>query len=167
MYHECYVYPIQVTKDLVIIIIFIYLRKAGKHKKKCRENIFITIEKGIKYGYAIKAVGIEKSESALSRKVSFLLPKITPYPPSGLRAINTTEGILIQWDSPVNEQIKSFKVYREKLGKKPKLVAEMESKFTDFMDKLPSKSNTYFYTISVVNNNGIESNRSDEVGINY
>ena len=126
-----------------------------------------TIERGIKYSYSIKASGIEKSESALSSKVSFLMPKITPYPPSGLRAISSKEGIFLQWNSPVNEQIKSYKIYREKLGKKPKLVAEIESKLTDFLDKLPSKSTTYFYTISVVNTAGIESNRSDEVGINY
>jgi hypothetical protein len=132
-------------------------------------NSFIdsTLEKGVMYSYAIKATGIENSTSALGNKVSFLLPEMSPYPPSGLKAIGTKEGVLLQWDNTISQQVKSYKIYREKLGKKPKLVAEIDSKNTFYEDKLSDKATTWFYTISVVTLEGVESNRSDEVGINY
>ncbi|MDF1549519.1 MAG: hypothetical protein P1P88_16960 [Bacteroidales bacterium] len=126
-----------------------------------------TIQRGIRYTYVIKAVGIEKSESAQSYEVGFFVPKITPHPPSGLRAFITAEGVVIQWDTPLAEKIKSFKVYREELGKKMKLVAELAPEVTDFEDNLPQKSKDYFYKISVVNSDGVESDLSEEVGVKF
>ena len=126
-----------------------------------------TFRRGIHYTYAVKAIGIEHSESSPGNEVAFYIAKITPYPPSGLRAFSTGTGIMLQWDSPLAEQIKTYKIYREKLGGKPKLIAELGPEKTDYSDKLTKKAESYFYTISIVNSEGLESVKSDEVGINY
>ncbi|NJO88147.1 MAG: hypothetical protein HC831_03655 [Chloroflexia bacterium] len=47
------------------------------------------------------------------------------------------------------------------------MLAEIDSKSTFYEDKLSVKADTWFYTVSAVNSEGVESNRSDEVGINY
>ncbi|NJO88146.1 MAG: hypothetical protein HC831_03650 [Chloroflexia bacterium] len=77
-------------------------------------NSFIdsTIKRGVNYNYSIKAIGIENSTSALGNKVSFILPEISPYPPSGLKAIGTKEGILLQWDNTISQRVKSYKIYQ-------------------------------------------------------
>ncbi len=140
---------------------------SGKETAGNNSYLDTTFRRGFKYTYAVKAVGIENSESGKSYEVSFYLPKIMPHPPSGLRAFTTHEGVVIQWDTPLAEEIKSYKIYREELGRKTKLLAEVNPKVTNYEDKLPQKLKDYFYTISVVSSDGIESNKSEEVGVKY
>ena len=139
----------------------------GKETSGNNSYLDTAFQRGINYSYAIQAIGIENSESERSYEVGFFVPKITPHPPSGLRAFKTTESIIIQWDTPLAERIKSFKVYRQELDKNLKLLAELKPEVTEYEDKISQKSKNYFYKVSVVSAEGIESAMSEEVGVHF
>ncbi|HNW50353.1 MAG TPA: hypothetical protein PKH79_04670 [Prolixibacteraceae bacterium] len=122
-----------------------------------------TVVRGKEYHYFVQALGIQQSESALSVSASFLLPEILPVPPAGLRAARTSESVILHWDMPVVDELKSFKIYREKLGSDKKLIATVGSQTIDYTDQVTEKG-TYFYTVTSITKSR-ESVPCDEIGV--
>jgi len=123
-----------------------------------------TVVRGKTYSYSVQTVGVQQSESPHSASIDFNLAEVKPVPPSGLRATKTTDAVILHWDSPAVEGLKSFKVYREKLGETKKLLTTVGSDVIVFSDMLP-EAGTYFYTVTSVNSIGDESQQSEEVGV--
>jgi fibronectin type 3 domain-containing protein len=123
------------------------------------------ITPGMQYAYAISSLGIADSESGLSQAAEFKIEKSKPFPPAGLRAIAGKDEVLLHWDSPGTTDIKEYRLYRETTNTKPELIATLKAAVTDFTDKIKDKTKTYYYTVSLVNLKGEESEISDEVGV--
>lgn len=121
-----------------------------------------TLERGIEYSYSVQAIGVGNSFSAMSQSFEFMLPELLPFPPTGVRLTKTENGGILYWDTPGTDDIKAFRIYREKLDSKIVKIAELNPAVNEY-EIINDSKGTYFYTISVVNNNDVESNQSDEV----
>ena len=123
-----------------------------------------TVVRGKTYLYAVKAIGIQDSESPLSAAFEFLLPTIKLVPPAGFRLTPTPNSVILNWDAPAVEGLKAYKLYREKVGESRQLVATIDSKKTGYTDSLPTAGN-WFYTIITVDIYDQESHFSEELGV--
>ena len=123
-----------------------------------------TLVRGDNYLYSVQSVGIQQSVSSLSANVSFLLPVILPVSPAGLRATKTADGVILHWDAPAVVGLASFKIYRERLGEERKLLTTIGKDVTEYSD-LPNTPGTYFYSVTSVTAEGLESKFGDDVGV--
>lgn len=123
------------------------------------------ITAGTNYSYAISSLGIGDSESALSRSIEINSEQQKPFPPAGLRAIAGRDEVLLHWDTPGTNDIKEYRLYRETEGSKAVLIATLKEGVTDYTDKIKDKTRIYYYTVSLTNLKGVESELSDEVGV--
>jgi fibronectin type 3 domain-containing protein len=145
-------------------------KKTSEFEPVCKLNItnsFVDsmISPGIHYSYAISSLGISDSESGLSQTIEFVNEKSKPFPPAGLRAIAGKEEVLLHWDSPGTTDIKEYRLYRETTDTKAELIATLKPGTTDYADKIKDKTKTFYYTVSLINLKGEESDVSDEVGV--
>jgi len=123
-----------------------------------------TIIRGISYTYSIQAIGMYEAESPLSASITFLLPRLKPVPPSGIRLTKTDNEMVLYWDKPSVTELSHFNVYREKVGETRQLVSKVSGDTTLFTSPLPGIGN-WFYTITSVTMAGDESSPSEEVGL--
>ncbi len=123
-----------------------------------------TLQHGVRYLYFIQAEGIMNSLSNLSAPSEFIMPGGKAIPPAGLRATKTNEGVILSWDIPVVEELAGFKIYREKLGEGKVVVATLGADKSGYIDQVKTPG-TYFYTISSLTKNNMESGQCDEIGV--
>lgn len=84
-------------------------------------------------------------------------------PPKGLSAIVSNGTVQLDWDDSSDPLFASFKVYRsETQGSGHTLVASGLTT-SSYMESLPAGGATYYYVVSQVDGNGIESDFSFEV----
>lgn len=116
-------------------------------------------------GYLL-VLGCSKSESQNSVSVVPKTPVVsTPVAPSSPTGIKSTPGyysIMLSWDNPNNQNIKTCKIYRDTSSTPSKLYKEIPFA-TQFKDDLVSLTKKYYYKISFTDNNNLESNLSADV----
>ncbi len=118
------------------------------------------------YEYAVRSVDMFGGQSTLSAEAESIIPPVKPIPPAGVSAASTQDGILVQWDHTYQPNLMEYRLYRYKRGTSPVYVATIKS--SDSLEDLDSrtiKGQLYFYYLTSVNTKGVESGRSQEVGI--
>jgi len=133
-----------------------------------KQNNFIdtTVVPGNNYDYAIQTVDIYGNKSPFSSTINVQIKKSEPASPAGIIAVNTPTGILISWTAPIQLDIKEFKIYRYERGQTPKLLDDVNAKQTlEYLDKQAQQGILYFYYLTSMDKNNIESKPSSEVGI--
>ncbi len=116
------------------------------------------------YEYAVQAVGMFESESAMSAAVQVEYKKLLPVPPADVRAIPTPEGVRITWGEVVQERLTGYKLYRYERGKTPAALATFKLDEHTFLDKSAKKGTLYFYFVTSIAK-AEESLPSEEVGL--
>ncbi len=125
-----------------------------------------TAEVGLHYDYAVRAVDMFKTQSALSASAQAGIPAVQPIPPAGLTATSTQGGILLQWDRTYQPGLMVYRLYRYQRGAYPIRIATVRPDQTlQFLDDHTEKGQLYFYYLTSVNTEGVESDRGEEVGI--
>lgn len=120
---------------------------------------------GNDYEYAVQAFDIFGNESSFSSSLKINIPEIPILPPAGLTAVNVESGILITWQSVLQENTKEYKIYRYERGIEPKQIGSVNSGVNELVDKSVISGHLYFYFISAASSEGKESVPSDELGI--
>lgn len=164
-------------KDETIDGYRVYRRKVGDPKIEFiavfdsllspKQNNFIdtSVNEGSDYEYAVKTVDIFGNESDLSSSIKINISEIPILPPTGLKAINLDDGIMISWQTTLQENIKEFRIFRYERGNEPIQVGIVNSDVNALLDKSAIKGNLYFYFVQAVNTSGKLSTPSDELGI--
>ncbi|MEZ0539954.1 fibronectin type III domain-containing protein [Fibrella arboris] len=128
-----------------------------------------SVVRGRTYTYRVKAVRSDAVESAFSAATS---PFFRPLPPvlplRGLGVMPTTEGVRLSWSPPLDQQLDGVQVYRYTAKTtKPRLIATLPGRMTDYLDRDATPGIAYFYTLVAVQPDKRESDPTDPVGINW
>jgi len=132
---------------------------------KINNYVDTSVIAGNKYEYAVKVYDIFNNESELSSSIIINLEALPFLPPAGITAVNTDRGVLLSWQTPLQENISEFKIYRYQRGDDPKVVGVVKKEETEFLDKGVNDGNLYFYFITSVDYKSNESLHSQEIGI--
>lgn len=64
---------------------------------------------GIHYYYSIEAIGLDRSDvSSPGFEAGAMIPVKLPLPPGQLRAMNSEDGIMLQWTNPLDPSVKKI-----------------------------------------------------------
>ncbi|MFZ1081294.1 MAG: hypothetical protein WAO19_05140 [Candidatus Kryptoniota bacterium] len=125
-----------------------------------------TAVEGRIYEYAVQAVDVFGGASPMSTVSRAEIIPVTPIPPGGVRARLTTAGIMVQWDGTSQPDLKEYRVYRYERRRNPISISTVRpADPLKIIDKSAKKGTLYFYFITAVDAKGVESDRSQEVGI--
>jgi rhamnogalacturonan endolyase len=115
------------------------------------------------YYYAVTAVDWDDNESVFSDIVE-ATPTIRPAAPSGLSARNDLNSVLLIWDSVNLSHVLWVNIYRsETAGRGYRSLGSRPKTLTTYRDSGLSTGQTYYYKITVVDTNRVESFYSEEV----
>ena len=107
-------------------------------------------EMGTIYYYVVAAIGPDDSESDYSNEVN-ASPGIAPLPPRDLAVISGVAPVL-NWNSPADENITGYVVYRNSTGSEPWTpIATVDVSVQSFADENVYDGNTYYYTVAATN----------------
>jgi fibronectin type 3 domain-containing protein len=112
---------------------------------------------GNTYLYSVQAISANNSQSHLSAPAQIYIPKFKPLSISSCQITKEQDGFYLQWEPTLQDNIKSYKIYRIENNEKYVLIAEINSKQTNYFDKYKSNAPIVFYTITCINNQNIES----------
>jgi fibronectin type 3 domain-containing protein len=134
---------------------------------KREKNYFIdsTVTAGKNYSYAVSAIDFYGNESAKSLSAFYTCKSGILMPPEITRAINTDEGILIEWSQLVDKRITAFKLYRTSPGGSAILVGTITPDKDQYIDKSAVTGELYLYQLTITLNTGEESFKSKEVSV--
>ena len=115
--------------------------------------------------YAVQSVNIYGGRSSLSNPVTVRIESSQDnlIPPSGIHAQTVAEGIMLQWGEIDSKIISEYRIYRNKRGDEPTVLASVKS--NQYLDKNVTKGELYFYHITSVSKDGKESIPGEEVSI--
>lgn len=121
---------------------------------------------GSSYQYAVQSVNIYGIRSSLSNFATAQLEIKTDYmiPPSGLRAQQVFEGIILNWGEIETERLAGYRIYRYKRGEDPTPVATVNTA-VQYTDKTVLNGELYFYYITSLYIDGKESRPGEEISI--
>lgn len=125
-----------------------------------------TVTEGMRYLYAIEAVGIYNNETGTrSPETDIFIPEYLPMSPSNFKAMAINSEIVLEWDAIFDKTISKILIYRAESGKEDVLIKEVSPETISFSDLIVKKEVTYFYTIVSVNKNGKKSKYPATLGI--
>ena len=124
-----------------------------------------TIEAGKTYSYNLQAVDIYDGISKNSATLTIGIPVETPIPPTNMKAINTPEGIVLEWGPAIFENLDMYKIYRYQRGNEPEVIKLVGKNVITYTDASAQKDQLYFYYLTSVDKNNQESVPCQEVGI--
>jgi hypothetical protein len=127
-----------------------------------------TVTASTQYEYAVKSVAAN-AESAMSAVARASVPSnaVELSPPSGVRALPTSNGVEIRWGMVVGNEIEGFAVYRYQRDGEPKRISLVTTSQRSFFDALPKRGELYFYYVTVIDKQQRESPPSREVSIRH
>lgn len=123
-----------------------------------------TVLAGKSYTFMIKAVDIDGNISPDGSIATVIIPENKPIEPFGLSGFMSDQGVYLNWGQAVYPDIASVNLYRYQRGNKPVLVKSLSADTLEYLDA-EVKSGLYFYYLTTVNKAGVESDRSEEVGV--
>ena len=116
---------------------------------------------GKHYRYYVETIDMNGELSGVGLHAGIFVPLRPPLPPGQVTAIAADNSILLRWDNPFDENIKSIRIYRAALNAAASLLKELPADQTAFEDQTAKPSEQYFYYVVTVNGRGEES-RADE-----
>ncbi len=156
----------QPPKDHTVIAYDIYRAKKpkGPFKKIGRVNGYVNtiyIDKGLKdgttYYYSVVSVnfkGVEGNILAVAKATT----KFKPIPPRNLSAMPSGAGQLtIFWFPSMTADVVKYRIYRGDTPHSMAMVGEVPSSKLQFVDKGLAPGRTYYYYVTAVDKDGIES----------
>ncbi|MEW6381104.1 MAG: biotin/lipoyl-containing protein [bacterium] len=118
------------------------------------------LKNGQTYYYVVRAVDFSGNPSAPSEYV-FATPTILP--PPGFAAIGDDNRVKLFWEESANRSIRGYHLYRTgRQGQEYRKITEVPIECTYFEDHEVKNGLTYYYTITSVSEDGLESPQSEE-----
>jgi len=117
------------------------------------------------YYYAVTAVDTDDNESDFSDIIE-AIPTIRPDSPEGLIARNDITSVRLDWNPVSMAEISGYNVYRSKTsGSDYKLINSLLLTQTLFTNLFLDPYTTYYYVVTCVDTNMVESSYSNEVSV--
>ncbi len=123
------------------------------------------VAEGNTYEYQVRSVDFKGTESAAGTAGMIAIPLTRPVAPSGMRLLVQDEGIVVEWEEPDQEGINSYRLYRYERGKAPVMIRTTPRGTAKYTDAAALKGRLYFYYLTSVHDNGVESTPGREEGI--
>lgn len=124
-----------------------------------------TAQPGIAYAYQVNSVDIDGNISKGGSIASVSLQQDIPAQPFALRGYRSDEGIYLQWSQTIYEDIASVNLYRFQKSTKPELIIKLPADAIEYTDANTAEGKSYYYYVTTLNKQGVESKRSEEVVI--
>ncbi len=124
-----------------------------------------TAKRGEHYIYAVSSIDLYMNEGNKSRFVDAMIRIELPIHPMDIRIFKTDDNVKIEWEEIISEDISSFQIYRSELGKGLKKIGTVQYPNNEFTDTTVRKNIEYFYSVSSVNVEGIEGEKSEPVHV--
>lgn len=122
------------------------------------------IERGSRYEYKICPVDFMLREGVCSYTQAYVNPESKRVGP-GVVLWDIEEGIFIQFSKVIDDKLDKFRIYRYQRGQNVKMIKELPLVSNEYLDKSAKKGLLYFYYITTVSVDGIESMPGEESGI--
>ncbi len=156
----------QPSNDHTVVAYNIYrsTKPKGPFKKIGRVDGYVNtiyIDKGLKdgttYYYSVVSVnfkGVEGDILAVAKATT----KFKPMPPRNLSAVQKGAGQLtIYWFPSMTADVVKYRIYRGETKQSMVMVGEVSSSKLQFLDKGLAPGKTYYYYVTAVDKDGIES----------
>jgi len=126
-----------------------------------------TVRDSVRYEYAVLSIDISGNKSGLSnpKAISIVRQSDRLLQPSGLRAQSTDQGIEVRWDTPLDERITGYTIYRREEEGTYSLIYTAKEKESQYLDKSAANNTIYFYQIRSQGAKGASSEPSEEIVI--
>lgn len=131
---------------------------------KVETNEFVdTLSRAAVFDYAVQVVMDSTRVSPLSSPIQIERIQEKPLAPLKVRlyAADDTQ-LLIQWDNSAT-LMKAYNIYRSAGKGQPELLKTVPGNQLEYVDTGIKKGNIYYYAVTAIDTNGIESDRSQEV----
>ena len=123
------------------------------------------VVEGNTYEYIVRGVDFKNGESKAGATALITVSKPRPLPPSGMTLTVGSDAIIVAWEVPDQQDIVSFRLYRYERGKTPVIIATVPQGAALFTDTTAQRGKLYFYYLTSVHANGIESSTGKEEGV--
>lgn len=124
-----------------------------------------TVPAGRDYWYAIKTVDMNGKTSAYSPIVHVASQYQRPLPPGRVRLYKQDNGVVISWDGN-GGSIAKYHIYRAMNEGQSKRIGTVDpAEQVQYVDKDIKKNGIYYYYVSAVDRNDIESETSEEIAV--
>jgi len=128
------------------------------------------IEVGKIYEYYIQTIdafgGLSDNSIGATASVTKKQTSLPPIP-MGLKAEPTSEGISLSWGSMIGAQITGFKLYRRENDAEATVIATLPAEPNSYLDASAKKGVIYWYSLTSLTSDKIESPISSEVRIRH
>jgi fibronectin type 3 domain-containing protein len=123
------------------------------------------VAEGSTYEYQVRSVDFKGTESTAGAIGIITIPLTRPVAPSGMKLLVQDTGIVVEWEEPDQEGISSYRLYRYERGKAPVMIKTTPRGTAEYTDGGALKGKLYFYYLTSVHENGVESTPGREEGI--
>ena len=89
----------------------------------------------------------------------------TPLPPMQATVAKSKDGVMVRWGEVRQPGISKYHLYRYRPGLDPILIQKLEPSRLNYEDKAVGDDNLYFYYLTSVNAQGVESSKGKSVSI--
>lgn len=121
---------------------------------------------GLHYYYSLVSIGLDTADvSSPSLESGAAMPAKLPLSPGQVRVMNTDAGILLQWTSPLDNNVKNIRILRAKSGESFNVIKTLDTGITEWVDKDITSDNVYFYQVVSVDEKGRQSLNAEPIGI--
>lgn len=118
-----------------------------------------------RYVVSAMAGGVEGARSQEKTVTIKVVEEIVAQPPTGLAARLTDDAIAIVWNRP-RGTILAFNIYRsDQPGAGSQMVASVQD--NKYLDQAVEIDKTYYYTVTALDGNFIETGKSDELAVTF
>jgi len=112
--------------------------------------------------YYVRAYATNSAGTNYGNENNFTTLAIPPIKPKGVKIIPGDYSLTISWDYISNQQYKNVKIYRD-IVTSPSILYKEINYSNQYKDLMVALNKKYYYKISVVDNNNLESEKSDEM----
>jgi fibronectin type 3 domain-containing protein len=124
------------------------------------------VVEGLHYYYSLVSIGLDTADvSSPSLETGAALPGQLPLSPGQVRLMNTDIGILLQWTSPLDDNVKNIRILRAKSGESFNVIKTLDPKSEEWLDKDIANDTVYFYQVVSIDKKGRQSLNDEPLGI--
>jgi len=115
------------------------------------------------YDYAVIAIYPNGVMSEVSEPVTVSRKELLPVSPSGIRALQLSEGVQLEWN---DEKVAEYKIFRYERGRQPTLLSTVTADGKlQFIDRNVREGTLYFYFVRSANAAGEMGGASAETSV--